>query len=57
MSDLVEATTLDAFKWWSLADLFVAEERLTPLSLAQILDRYVTSGPPTELPEEEVLVD
>lgn len=57
MSDAVEAVTLDRFRWWSLAELFAAEERFTPLSLAQILDRYVTDGPPVEPPEEEVLVD
>lgn len=57
MSDAVEASTLDRFKWWSLAELFAAKERLTPLSLANILHRYVTDGPPAELPEEEVLAD
>jgi len=57
MSDSVEAAAVDRFKWWSLAELFATKERLTPLSLAKILDRYVTDGPPTEPLEEEVLAD
>jgi 8-oxo-dGTP pyrophosphatase MutT (NUDIX family) len=57
MSDPVEAITLDIFKWWTLEELFVAKERLTPLSLPQILELYVSNGPPTEVPDEEVVVD
>jgi hypothetical protein len=57
MSDAIEAATLDRFKWWSLAELFAAKERLTPVSLAQILDRYLTEGAPAEPIEEEVLFD
>jgi 8-oxo-dGTP pyrophosphatase MutT (NUDIX family) len=57
MTDVVEAESLECFRWWPLADLETTEERLTPLSLAAILRRYLSDGAPAELPEEEVLVD
>ena len=57
MTDVVEAESLECFRWWRLADLETTEERLTPLSLAAILRRYLSDGAPAELPEEEVLVD
>jgi 8-oxo-dGTP pyrophosphatase MutT (NUDIX family) len=57
MVDLVEAEAMDCFRWWRVADLEEAEERLTPLSLASILRRYLIDGAPAELPDEEVLVD
>lgn len=57
MSDTVEAAVLDGFKWWTLAELNASDERLTPLSLANILERYLAEGPPVELPDEEVLFD
>src|SRR5207245_180967 len=34
-----------------------ASERLTPVSLAEIVARYLAEGPPPELPAVEVLVD
>ncbi len=57
MSDALEMQVLDSFRWWRVGELAHATERLTPLSLAQILARYLTQGPPLELPEVEVLVD
>jgi hypothetical protein len=57
MVDVVEAHVMDCFRWWRVADLKKAEERLTPLSLANILQRYLIDGAPAELPDEEVLVD
>ncbi|MCP1829031.1 hypothetical protein J2R76_005731 [Bradyrhizobium sp. USDA 4532] len=57
MADEAEARVLDCFRWWSIADLPGASERLTPLSLADILERYLCNGAPSELPDEEVLID
>jgi 8-oxo-dGTP pyrophosphatase MutT (NUDIX family) len=57
MSDKTEAKVLDCFRWWPIADLSRAEERLTPLSLAGILESYLRDGAPGELPDEEVLID
>ncbi len=57
MSDSTEAEILDRFHWWPVAELAWAAERLTPLSLAQIVTRYVLQGPPREPLEVEVLVD
>ena len=57
MTDAAEAKVLDCFRWWPIADLSRAEERLTPLSLAAILERYLRDGAPAEIPDEEVLID
>jgi 8-oxo-dGTP pyrophosphatase MutT (NUDIX family) len=57
MSDAVEARTTERFQWWPLAELAAASERLTPLSLAAILERYFREGAPAVLPDLEVLVD
>ncbi|MGY4317185.1 NUDIX hydrolase [Bradyrhizobium sp. JR3.5] len=57
MADKTEAKVLDCFRWWPIADLSRAEERLTPLSLAGILESYLRDGAPSELPDEEVLID
>ncbi len=57
MADVEEAKVMDCFRWWRIDDLEKAEERLTPLSLAKILQRYIVDGAPMELPDEEVLVD
>jgi 8-oxo-dGTP pyrophosphatase MutT (NUDIX family) len=57
MSDPVEAEVLEQFRWWPVAELAQARERLTPLSLAQIVARYLADGAPAEPPDVEVLVD
>ncbi len=57
MSDAHESRWLDRFHWWPVAELANASERLTPLSLAQIMARYLEVGPPKEPLELESLVD
>ena len=57
MSDVVEAQTLCRFHWWPAADLHAAQERLTPLSLAYIVERYLRDGAPVGPLDTEVLVD
>jgi 8-oxo-dGTP pyrophosphatase MutT (NUDIX family) len=57
MSDRREAATLDRFRWWRASELAHATERLTPLTLADIVARYLALGPPSDPPEWEVLVD
>ena len=57
MSDATEAKALDRFQWWSVAELRSAPERVTPLSLVQIVAEYIAQGPPREIPDVEVLVD
>ena len=57
MSDATEAGLLDRFRWWPVAELAQARERLTPLSLAEILRRFLAEGAPREVPEVEVVVD
>lgn len=57
MSDATESKVLDRFQWWSVSELMSAAERVTPLSLAQIVASYIAQGPPRELPDLEVLVD
>jgi 8-oxo-dGTP pyrophosphatase MutT (NUDIX family) len=57
MSDALEMQVVDCFRWWPVAALVQAAERLTPLSLAEIVVRYLAEGPPREVPAVEVLVD
>jgi 8-oxo-dGTP pyrophosphatase MutT (NUDIX family) len=57
MSDPDESKVLDRFRWWPVAELANAHERLTPLSLAAIVARYLAQGAPQEPLEVEVLVD
>ena len=57
MSDAVEAATLSRFSWWPASELAFASERLTPLSLAEIVARYIAEGGPRDPLEVEVLVD
>lgn len=57
MSDPVEAKLLDRFRWWPVAELANSSERLTPLSLAQIVARYLAEGAPQEPLDIEILVD
>lgn len=52
-----EPETLDRFRWWSVAELAAAPERLTPLCLADIVGRYRREGPPDPVPAIEILVD
>jgi 8-oxo-dGTP pyrophosphatase MutT (NUDIX family) len=57
MSDTNEAEVLDRFHWWPVAELTNSQERVTPLSLAEIVERYLVQGPPREPLALEVLVD
>ena len=57
MSDAVEARVLQEFRWWPISELANTRERLTPLSLGEIMARYLAHGPPAELPELEVLAN
>ncbi len=57
MSDPVEARVLERFRWWRLAELATTDERLTPVSLAETVTRYLADGPPAQVPPLEVLVD
>jgi len=57
MSDAHEAKALDRFRWWPVHELAHARERLTPISLAEIMSRYLAYGPPSLPLETEVLVD
>ncbi len=57
MSDPVESQVLDQFRWWSVHELAITSERLTPLSLAEIVAGYIRHGAPGEPIEVEVLVD
>lgn len=57
MSDMVEAAVLDRFRWWPIAELVNSSERLTPLSLAEIVRRYMADGALQGALDIEVLVD
>jgi len=57
MSDPNEAELLDRFQWWPVRELANTRERLTPLSLAQIVERYLAHGAPQHPLELEVIVD
>lgn len=57
MIDEVERAVLGGFRWWPVQDLHLARERLTPLRLADILQRFLVDGPPDPVPPMEVLVD
>ncbi len=57
MSDRIESKTIDCFRWWSAHELSSTRERLTPLSLAEIVAGYIRDGAPREPLDVEVLVD
>jgi 8-oxo-dGTP pyrophosphatase MutT (NUDIX family) len=57
MADAAEAAFATELKWWRVAELGQASERLTPLSLATIVSEYLENGAPEELPPQEVTVE
>lgn len=57
MGDANEAKYLDRFQWWPVAELVKSTERLTPLSLAEIVRRYLADGAPQDVLDIEVLGD
>jgi 8-oxo-dGTP pyrophosphatase MutT (NUDIX family) len=57
ITDETEAKTLDRFQWWQIQDLEHSRERLTPLSLSSIVNRYIAHGPPVEALPTEIVMD
>lgn len=57
MSDPAEARVLQQFRWWPLAEMAASNETFTPLSLAEIVERYLADGAPDIPPQVEVLID
>jgi hypothetical protein len=56
INDAEEAMVLDKIRWWKLSELHDALERLTPLSLVNIVESDLREGAPIELPDAEVLI-
>lgn len=54
MGDAKEAQILDEFRWWSLEELAVAREILTPAGLHSIVIDYLAHGAPRLLAREVV---
>lgn len=57
MLDAYEGRFVRELRWWPVSELRNATERLTPLSLADIVERYLAEGPPVGPLAVEVLVD
>jgi 8-oxo-dGTP pyrophosphatase MutT (NUDIX family) len=57
IEDETEAKEIYGFRWWTISELLNATERITPFSLANIIQTYLREGPPKEEPRIEVLVD
>jgi ADP-ribose pyrophosphatase YjhB (NUDIX family) len=57
MTDPLEATWVERFHWWTLEELRATDEEIVPVSLVEIVVRYLTEGAPHDLPDWEVLVD
>jgi 8-oxo-dGTP pyrophosphatase MutT (NUDIX family) len=57
MLDPIESKVIDCLRWWSAPELSSTRECLTPLSLAEIVARYIRDGAPREPLDIEVLVD
>jgi 8-oxo-dGTP pyrophosphatase MutT (NUDIX family) len=57
MSDALELTVLQEFRWWTPAGLAATDEPLTPRALAAIVSGYLADGPPVAAPALEVVVD
>jgi 8-oxo-dGTP pyrophosphatase MutT (NUDIX family) len=57
MTDAVEARVTVGFRWWTLNELRDTDERVTPASLLNIVEEYLLSGAPIELPALEIRVD
>lgn len=55
MFDRHEARFLRELRWWKVAELRTIPERVTPLSLADIVERYLEVGPPAALAVEELV--
>ena len=57
MLDPIESKAIDCLRWWSVPELSSSAERLSPVSLADIVARYLREGPPRAPLNVEVLVD
>jgi 8-oxo-dGTP pyrophosphatase MutT (NUDIX family) len=57
MSDPVEARTVDALRWWPLAELETTREEVIPPSLAAIVARFIREGAPVGEIEVELKVE
>jgi 8-oxo-dGTP pyrophosphatase MutT (NUDIX family) len=57
MLDPVESEVIDCLRWWSVGELSSTRERLVPLSLADIMAKFIRDGAPTGPLAVEVLVD
>lgn len=57
ITDPVEMEVFEEFRWFSVAQLKDFSERVTPLSLAQIVEDYLRNGPPKGRLALEVLMD
>jgi hypothetical protein len=55
--DTDEARFSTELRWWPVGELVKTGERLTPRSLAQIVESYLRIGAPSPPPPEEVVVD
>ncbi len=57
ISDDIEAQYLERFRWWPLDEIAQSKDRFTPLSLAEIVQKYLVYGPPRRPLEIEVIID
>lgn len=57
VADVIEARHIARFRWWPLTELAEASERVSPLSLSQIVERFIVQGPPLEPLLVETLID
>jgi 8-oxo-dGTP pyrophosphatase MutT (NUDIX family) len=57
MSDPVEASVVDVFRWWPAAALASCGEELTPAALAKIVGHFLETGSVIHPLEVERLVD
>lgn len=57
MQDIAEAAFVTELRWWPVEALAHTTDELAPLSLADILGRYLRDGAPAELPPEEIVVN
>jgi hypothetical protein len=57
MTDAIEITVLEQFRWWPVSEMATTKEQLTPLSLSEIVSRYLEYGSPQEALEVEILTD
>jgi 8-oxo-dGTP pyrophosphatase MutT (NUDIX family) len=57
MLDAMEMQIVDRCRWWSVSEMATTREPIVPVSLAEIVQRYLLDGPPSGPLGVEVLVD